>query len=192
MGIYTFEKRDRPVPVSSVPNESFDAFTQRMVEVARKESTLVVGHFYNNRAGFVELRCGPETEWKDIIEAHYAKFEEEGLRPEVTPRAQARFNNAIINLQFIDFSDMEEVLKSLHGFSTITNVPGMKCDPNSVLAVFKSHGYEPGMKFPGNDLENKAKRIIISCLRELKNSGKINVKLANTYIGKWLEQKCLN
>jgi len=185
MGIYTFEKRDRPVSVSSAPNEKFDAFTQRMVEVARKERALVVGHFYNNRAGFVELRCGPETEWEDIVEAHFAKFDEGCLRPEVSLKDQRILNNLVINLQFLDFSNLEDVLSWLHRFSVAIVIPGINYDPEGILDVFKSHGYESEMKFFGNDQETKGKRIVISCLRELKNNGKINDRMTYTYIGKW-------
>ncbi len=185
MGIQTFEKREQLVPIKSASNESFDAFAVRMAEVAREKNTLVVGYFCDERDGFRELRCGPETEPQDIVEAYFAQFKEGGLRPEVPLGDQRRLNSLLIKLPFLDFSNLERVLMWLHGFASITSIQGISYDPESVLTVFKSHGYEPGMEFPGNDRENKGKRIVVSCLKELKNKGKIDIRMAYTYIGNW-------
>lgn len=191
MEIDTSEKRKRSVLISSTPNESLTVFIARMVEVARKKIAIVVGHFMMG-SKFIELRCGPETDSQDIINAHFAKFEDGSLHPDVTPKVQTECNNAIANLQFMDFSNLREVLGWLHRFSAITNVPGIEYDPKNVIAVFKSHGYEPGINFPGNDQENKGKRIIIACLKELENEGRIDFRMANPRIGKWLKRIYLN
>lgn len=185
MGIQTFENKEQLVPIKSTSNESFDAFTVRMTEVAREKIALVVGYFYNERDGFRELRCGPGTEPQAIVEAYFAQFQEGGLRPEVPLEDQRRLNNLLIKLPFLDFSNLERVLMWLHGFASITSIQGISYDSEGVLTVFKSHGYEPGMKFPGGDQENKGKRIVVSCLKELRNKGKIAVGMVYTYIGNW-------